>query len=283
MGRVRCRRQARERCGQAGVVATVVFLHAHPDDESISTGGSIARLVEEGHRVVLVVGTSGDHGELPADIAPGETLVDRRRTETERSCAVLGIHRLVWLGYADSGMTGWDQNSHPNAFMNADLDEAADRLVAVLDEENADVLVGYDWHGGYGHPDHIMVHRVVHRAREKRPGVTLHEATMNRDRVRQRMQTARDAGMLSDEDAWDVDGPADDGNPFGSLESEISLMVDVRQYAARKKESVKCHASQVTDSSFFLSMPEDAFVESFGWEWFITPGDSAPMREGFIV
>ena len=116
-------------------MATVVFLHAHPDDESISTGGSIARLVAEGHRVVLVVGTSGDHGETPADIAPGETLVDRRRVETEKSCAVLGIQRLVWLGYADSGMTGWEQNSHPNAFMNADLDEAAGRLVAVLDDE----------------------------------------------------------------------------------------------------------------------------------------------------
>ena len=264
-------------------MATVVFLHAHPDDESISTGGSIARLVAEGHRVVLVVGTSGDHGETPADIAPGETLVDRRRVETEKSCAVLGIHRLVWLGYADSGMTGWEQNSHPGAFMNADLDEAAGRLVAVLDEEKADVLVGYDWHGGYGHPDHIMVHKVAHRAHELRPGVAIYEATMNRDRVRQRMQAARDAGMMKDEDAWDVDGPADDGNPFGSLESEISFMVDVRGYAAQKKESVKCHASQVTDSSFFLSMPEEAFIDAFGWEWFIRPGDDAPMREGFIV
>ena len=75
----------------------------------------------------------------------------------------------------------------------------------------------------------------------------------------------------------------DDGNPFGSLESEISLMVDVRAWAARKKESVRCHASQVTDSSFFLSMPDEAFVESFGWEWFIRPGDASPMREGFIV
>ena len=264
-------------------LSTLVFLHAHPDDESISTGGTIARAVAEGHRVVLVVGTHGDHGETPADLAPGETLVDRRRVETEKSCAVLGVHRLVWLGYSDSGMTGWEQNAHEGAFMNADLDEASDRLVAVLDEENADVLVGYDWHGGYGHPDHVMVHRVVHAAVRKRPRTVLWEATMNRDRVRQRMQSALEAGMLKEEDMWDVDGPADDGNPFGSLENEISLMVDVRSYAARKRESVRCHASQVTDSSFFLNMPDDQFAESFGWEWFIRPGDPAPMREGFIV
>lgn len=264
-------------------MATIVFLHAHPDDESISTGGTIVRAVAEGHRVVLVVGTNGDHGEVPPDLAPGETLVDRRCTETERSCAVLGVHRLVWLGYSDSGMTGWEQNSHSNAFMNADLDEAVDRLVAVLDEENADVLVGYDWHGGYGHPDHIMVHRVAHAAARKRPGTVLWEATMNRDRVRQRMQAALAAGMLKDEDMWDVDGPADDGNPFGSLESEISLMVDVREFAATKRASVRCHASQVTDSSFFMNMPDEQFVDSFGWEWFISPGDPSPMREGFIV
>ena len=264
-------------------MATIVFLHAHPDDESISTGGTIARAVSQGHRVVLVVGTNGDHGETPADLAPGETLVDRRCSETEASCRMLGVHRLVWLGYSDSGMTGWEQNAHSNAFMNADLDEAADRLVAVIDEEDADVLIGYDWHGGYGHPDHIMVHKVVHRAKEKRPDVALWEATMNRDRVRQRMEAAYEAGFLKDEDKWDVDGPADDGNPFGSLESEITLMVDVREWAATKRESVRCHASQVTDSSFFLSMDESQFSDAFGWEWFIRPGDPSPMREGFIV
>ncbi|MEY2753709.1 MAG: hypothetical protein RJB65_67, partial [Actinomycetota bacterium] len=86
-------------------MGTLVCLHAHPDDESIATGGSIARAVDEGHRVVLVVATNGDHGEIPPDLAEGETLVDRRRAETMRSAEVLGIHRVEWLGYADSGMT----------------------------------------------------------------------------------------------------------------------------------------------------------------------------------
>ena len=111
-------------------MGTLVCLHAHPDDESISTGGTIARAVAEGHRVVLVVATNGDFGEVPDDLAPGETLVDRRRKETEASAAVLGLHRVAWLGYADSGMTGWEQNTLPNAFLQAPLEEAAERLAA---------------------------------------------------------------------------------------------------------------------------------------------------------
>lgn len=264
-------------------MSTLVCLHAHPDDECIITGGSIARAVAEGHRVVLVVATNGDHGEIPADLAAGESLVDRRRVETEASAAILGVSRIVWLGYSDSGMTGWAQNQHPEALMNAHVDEAAHKLVQVLDEEDATVLTGYDWHGGYGHPDHIAVHRVARRAAALRPGIAHFEATMNRDRFRQAITMAREAGVLSEEDAWDPDGPADDGNPMGSLESEISLMVDVSPYVAKKRAAVMCHASQVTDSGFFSTMPEDRFAWMFGTEWFIVPGDSEAMRAGWLL
>ena len=106
-------------------MGTLVCFHAHPDDESISTGGSMARAVAEGHRVVLVVATNGDHGEAPDDLAEGETLVERRRTETAESAAVLGVHRVEWLNYADSGMTGWEQNGHERSFLQAPLNEAA--------------------------------------------------------------------------------------------------------------------------------------------------------------
>ena len=97
-------------------MATLVCFHAHPDDECIGTGGTIARASAEGHRVVLVVATNGDHGEVPSDLRPGETLVDRRRYETMQSAETLGIHRVVWLGYQDSGMTGWEQNTYAKAF-----------------------------------------------------------------------------------------------------------------------------------------------------------------------
>ncbi len=109
-------------------MGTLVCLHAHPDDEAISTGGTMARAAAEGHRVVLVVATNGDHGEVPDDLAEGETLVDRRRVETDRSASALGVDRVVWLGYADSGMTGWGQNGDPDNFHQADVDEAAARL-----------------------------------------------------------------------------------------------------------------------------------------------------------
>ena len=112
-------------------MGTLITLHAHPDDEAISTGGTMARASDEGHRVVLVVATNGDHGEVPDDLADGESLVDRRRSETDRSAAALGIHRVAWLDYADSGMTGWEQNGDDGSFHQADLDDAAQRFILV--------------------------------------------------------------------------------------------------------------------------------------------------------
>ena len=147
-----------------GPVTTIVFLHAHPDDEASQTSGSMARAVDEGHRVVLVVSTGGDHGTVPDDLADGETLVDRRRRELAASARAIGVHRVEWLGYADSGMTGWEQNGHERRVRLRRPRRGGRRVAAVLDEEDADVAVGYDWHGGYGHPDHVKVHRVLHRA-----------------------------------------------------------------------------------------------------------------------
>ena len=94
-------------------MSTLVSFHAHPDDEAIATGGSLARASAEGHRVVLVIATHGEWGEVPDDLAPGETLVHRREAETAESARILGVHRVAWLGYEDSGMTGWEQNSNP--------------------------------------------------------------------------------------------------------------------------------------------------------------------------
>ena len=267
-------------------MSTIVCLHAHPDDEASSTGGTIARAAAEGHRVVLVVGTNGDHGEVPDDLAPGETLVDRRRREVQASADILGISRVVWLGYTDSGMTGWDQNADPLSFHLADLDEAAGRLADVLREESADVLTIYDWHGGYGHPDHIKVHHVGVRAGEMVPGVRVLESTMNRTRFAEMMAQAAAAGAfadLGDDDRdFDPEGPADDGNPFGTPEAEITLEVDVSEYVELKRAALGSHRSQVTDTSFFLQIPIDIFREAFGKEWFIEHDASPPMRAGWL-
>ena len=265
-------------------MATLVFFHAHPDDESILTGGSIARAADEGHRVVLVVATDGRLGEVPDDLGTGESLVDRRRAELARSADVLGVRRVEWLGYHDSGMTGWEQNDDPASFHRADLDEAAGRLAAILADERTDVLVTYDWHGNYGHPDHIKVHRVGHRAAELAGTPQVFEATMNRDDARRGFEEMRAAGMVLDaEEDWDVDGPMDDGNPMGTPEAELTMVVDVSPYVGRKRAAIAAHRSQVTDSGFFLAIPDDVFDRAFGREWFVEHGVEPGVREGWLL
>jgi LmbE family N-acetylglucosaminyl deacetylase len=266
-------------------MGTLVCFHAHPDDESISTGGSIARASADGHRVVLVVATNGDFGEVPDDLAPGETLVDRRKAETERSANALGIHRVVWLGYADSGMTGWEQNSFDNSFHRAPLDEAAQRLADVLLEEAADVLTTYDWHGNYGHPDHIKVHHVGHRAAELAGTPSVFEATMNRDdfvRMMTMVAEMAENGQGGPELDFDPHAPADDGNPMGTPEAEITHAVDVRDFLQHKRESMRCHRSQITDTSLFLEMPEELFAAAFGTEWFIKRNAPLGLQPGWL-
>lgn len=259
-------------------MSTLVCFHAHPDDEAIATGGTMARASAEGHRVVLVVATDGSFGEVPDDLAADETLADRRRLETAGSAEALGIHRVAELGYRDSGMTGWEGNGDADSFWQADLDQAASRLAEILREEGADVLTIYDWHGGYGHPDHIQVHRVGKRAAElvadDLPNLRVVESTMNRDEMRRGLEMAREMGADfgldgDDGEVFDPDGPMDDGNPMGTPESEITLAVDVSGFVDRKRAALTAHRSQVTDQSFFLQMPPDTFAQAFGREWFI--------------
>lgn len=271
-------------------MGTLVVFHAHPDDEAIATGGSMARAHAEGHRVVLVVATNGEHGEVPDDLAEGETLADRRRAETERSAAALGVDEIVWLGYADSGMTGWEANADEHSFWQADTDEAAGRLAAILRRESADVLTIYDWHGNYGHPDHVKVHRVGSRAEEMvaddLPNLRVFEATMNRDEIRRQMAIARESGEQFEPDVedgeFDPDGPMDDGNPMGMTEAELTTKVDVTDFVRNKYEAISAHASQVTDAGFFTRMTPEMFAHAFGREWFIEHGRPPGLQEGWL-
>ncbi len=273
-------------------MSTLVCFHAHPDNEAIATGGTMARAAAEGHRVVLVVATDGAYGEVPEDLADGETLADRRRHETIVSAKALGIHRVEHLGYRDSGMTGWAGNDDPVSFLQADVDEAAGRLADILRDERADVLTIYDWHGGYGHPDHIQVHRVGARAAglvaADLPNLRVLESTMNRDEIRRGFEMAREMSETfgpDDDGTFDPDAPMDDGNPMGTPAAEITLSVDVTGYIDRKRAALVAHASQVSDQSFFLQMPQEMFVEAFGREWFIehdrSPGPDGP-RIGWV-
>ena len=244
----------------------------------------MALAADAGHRVVLVVATRGEHGEVAEGfLADGETLADRRVRETHAAAEALGAHRVEFLGYVDSGMVDTPENSLPGSFWSADVDEAAERLAAILREEDAEVLTVYDWHGNYGHPDHVKVHEVGHRAGKRAGTPHVYEATMNRDEIKRQMATAREAGEEFGPDAdFDPDGPMDDGNPMGMTEDELTLVVDVSDFVRSKHAAISSHASQVTDAGFFTGMSDEAFAFAFGREWFIEHGREPGLRPGWL-
>ena len=259
-------------------MATVVCLHAHPDDEALATGGTMARMADEGHRVVLVVATRGEEGEpVPGVLAEGEDLADRRTAEVHAAAGILGVHRVDFLGYRDSGMADDPANHHPDCFWRADVVLAAERLEGLLVDEEPDLLVVYDPFGGYGHPDHIQVHRVGRRWASDVGGVRVRWVTMNRDAIRVSIDRAADdlaaggvewaaAAML------EVRRPRTQPASFGMPDDEITHAVDVSTVIGRKREAIRAHASQVATDSFFLAMPDEALAATFGTEWFVDHG-----------
>lgn len=258
-------------------MATLVAFHAHPDDECITTGGTLARAVDEGHRVVVVYATRGEVGEVPDGLlVPGESLVDRRLAEVARSTDALGVHRVEFLGYRDSGMVDTPDNDDPRSFWRADLDEAAARLAALLRDERADVLLVYDENGNYGHPDHVQVHRVGVRAAELAGTPQVLEATINRDTVRAFIELMVASGEASPDDLPDLDDP---DVPFGMPDEVITTRVDVRPWAERKLAAMRAHETQVGDLGSFLAMPVEMFREAMGTEFFIRRGAAPDHRD----
>lgn len=260
-------------------MATLVSFHAHPDDESIACGGVMRAASDAGHRVVLVVATRGEHGEIVQDVlAPGETLAQRRVAETHEAARILGVDRVEFLGYVDSGMVDTDTNGASDSFWSADVEQAAEHLAAILRDEDAEVLTTYDEHGGYGHPDHIQVHRVGHRAAELAATPRVLESTMNRDEMRRLIAAAAAAG--------DGEGPSPEQvEAMGLPEEQLTTRVDVTSWIGPKRDAMRAHASQIGPDSFFLAMPDEAFAAAFGTEWFRRVGAPAggPFEEGLFA
>mgnify|MGYP006275616337 CR=1 FL=1 len=275
-------------------MATLVCFHAHPDDEAIATGGTMALAAAAGHRVVLVTATRGEMGEpQPGVLAEGEQLWERRVVETHQAAEIMGLHRVEFLGYCDSGMIGEPSNEDPACFWQADVEEAAQRLAGILREHDADVLTIYDSHGGYGHPDHIQVHRVGKRAAEIAGVDRVFQSTMNRDRILRQMS---ENAHLFDDDGPEVEGLSDEAiveteieaelegetaeqlrrraeaaerGEFGSPEALITHAVDVSAAIDTKRAAMAAHRSQIGPDSFFFKMPPEVFTAAFGTEWFI--------------
>ncbi len=251
---------------------TLVAFHAHPDDEALLTAGTMARASTEGHRVVLVVATDGAQGLVGSDVlGTDESLADRRLGELRRSATVLGCARVELLGYTDSGLDG--TTGGPDAFVTADVDDAAARLAKILAEEQADALTVYDPVGGYGHPDHVQVHRVGVRAAELAGTPVVLEATVPRDLI---ARAVRAVGAVY---RFPPDFDPTTFERSFSPASAITHRVDVRRYAVRKRVAMAAHATQATADgggdrtlAAFGRLPMPVFREVFGHEWFVEHG-----------
>ncbi|MBV9845155.1 MAG: PIG-L family deacetylase, partial [Kutzneria sp.] len=187
----------------------------------------------------------------------------------------LGVKRVEFLGYVDSGMMGESTNDGPNSFWTASVEQAAQRVATILREERADVLTCYDDNGGYGHPDHIQVHRVGLRAAELAGTPRVYQNTINRDHA------VRGRARLVEQGVADAALPPEgiDEEGFGKPESEITAAVDVSAYTDHKRRAMRAHASQISEQSFFLAMPDEAFRYAFGTEWFIRAGQGPGITE----
>lgn len=256
-------------------MATLVAFHAHPDDESISMGGTMAQAAAAGHKVVVVTATDGAVGEVDEGyLDEGESLAARRAGELQAAAAILGIDRAVQLGYRDSGMMGTADNDHPAAFWSADIDEAASKLAAILREEGADILTVYDSNGGYGHPDHIQVHRVGHAAAEMADVEHVYEVSMNRERIveMRELRDARDGNSGEEASGEDEEpGPGNgeiDFEKIGLSDADLTTAVDVSAILHTKRAAMAAHGSQIDEESWFLSLPSAIFARAFGMEWF---------------
>ena len=255
-------------------MATIVAFHAHPDDEALLTGGTLARLTAGNNRVVIVVACDGVMGEATG---AGASV---RLDELRASASVLDVDRVVHLGYADSGHGPllYPDPSDRVRFVRADIDDAAGKLVSVLRQENADVLLSYDPSGGYGHRDHVKVHEVGARAAEMVGTIRVLEATLPRELVAHLFKLTRLLRLTIGYDPRVI-------RQAFSPRSSITHRVDVRRFAAQKRAALAAHRSQVygrgrawSGLGLLVRLPVPIFGLVFGREWFVEPGSTPRGR-----
>jgi N-acetyl-1-D-myo-inositol-2-amino-2-deoxy-alpha-D-glucopyranoside deacetylase len=284
----------------------LLLVHAHPDDETIGTGATMAKYVAEGRGVTLVTCTGGEMGEvlvpelehLAADRE--DRLGEHRRGELEAAMAALGVTDHRYLGgfgtYRDSGMQ-WHADGyaipadtiHDNAFWHADLTEAADHLVAVIREVRPQVLVTYDQFGNYGHPDHIQAHRVAMYAAQlaavpsyrKDLGepwdiAKIYWTAMSESRMREGLRRLRAAGDATAFEGMDPDGPL----PMTTPDADIAAAVEANDFVEQKLAAMRAHATQITTDGPFFALSNNQGNVVWGTEFFrIAKGEVGPVGE----
>jgi N-acetyl-1-D-myo-inositol-2-amino-2-deoxy-alpha-D-glucopyranoside deacetylase len=261
----------------------LLLVHAHPDDESIGTGATMAKYAAEGAGVTLVTCTLGELGEIiPADLADlawdrQNTLGEHRIGELAAACAALGVTDHRFLGgpgrWHDSGMMGTPSNDWDGAFWRADVDEAAGTLLETIEEVRPQVLVTYDSNGFYGHPDHIQAYRVAWRAFKLANGVVrkFYATAVPKSVLAEGIQTMRDAqGDVAEA------GPGSeflqvesvDDLPFGVPDEQVTTLIDARDFLDAKLAAMRAHASQIAVDSPFFALSDQVGQRAFGREYY---------------
>lgn len=284
----------------------LLLVHAHPDDEVLGSGATMARYAAAGAHVTLVTCTLGEEGEiLVADLAhlaadQQDALGDHRIGELADSCAALGVTDHRFLGgpgrWRDSGMMGVPSNERPDVFWQADVDEAALELVQVIREVRPQVLITYDDNGGYGHPDHIQAHRVTVRAFDAAGDPSFAPEVGQPWQPSKLYYTAFPKSVLQagidhlkaqgDTDFFGVDS-ADD-LPFGVPDDQITTEIDARDFLDAKMDAMRAHATQIALDGPFFALSNNVGQQTMGVEHFIlvrgerasTTGREADLFEG---
>ena len=255
-----------------------MFVHAHPDDEALLTSGTMAKATAEGHRVVLLVATDGAAGLTSAEHA--DDLAATRASELDASAAALGVARTESLGFADSGLLG----DEPGGFASADPFQVARRIARICDEEDADILVGYDPSGGYGHPDHLQVHKAVRAASvlTARPP-RLFEATLPREPIARAVHAAAALHLTP------ADFSPTEFDTAWTPRSQITHRVNVRPHLAAKAASLRAHASQaaadgtVRTLAVLTRLPRPLQRAVLGTEYYVLVSDPQAARTSSVA
>jgi LmbE family N-acetylglucosaminyl deacetylase len=267
---------------------TLMAVHAHPDDESSSTGGVLAKYAAEGVRTVLVTCTNGEFGDGPGGVKPGAeghdpaTVAKTRLAELDLATEILNVSDLELFGYHDSGMADWEYKDWPNVFSNVPVEVAAARLAELFDRYRPDVVVTYDDYGGYNHPDHLQASRVTMAAVESTgiPKKAYFTAMRRRnwEGLREKLQ---EMGVELP--------PMPEMTPemvarFDAMEARVTTTVNTLPFVVRKRAALSAHVSQLGES-FLGKLPDEVFEGMFGVESFVrafdTTGASVPEDDLF--